>query len=333
MNETGNVFKKIFAKISSLPVRKTVPSKTAVSEPVRKEAVTQEQKIGELFEKKLRETNTMPPILDELGGASGLLATNEDLPDTVIDQVRMTAPDGYIVGAGFGNILAMTLFFNEHQPPKSILAMDVMPEVVVTGRVIVKLIGQSEDFLTFWKSLTETGTLKMLYDGVIADEENDRIQQRLKDFNFESMTEELKQIVGREYLPQSGYRISVPFSNNQRLSVIAIIKDRFDILHSLAKTGNIGVGYADMTDPSILEIIKSMPDFSEAKNVIYMSNVIDHLTRRGSDLSRIHDMDTLSLVDNGNSTFVDTTQQSLDYELRANREVPQYTESDLIYRL
>lgn len=316
------------------------PVETAPVNPIepttqtKKEKPSRNQNLGLTFQRQTAQTETIPPILEESGGASGLLATNEDLPDSVIDQVRQTNPDGYIFGAGFGNILGMSLLFPRDRLPRAILAVDILPEVVTTGRVFTRLLEQSRDFLTLRQSLGNTDSLRQAYDSVIAGEENVPIRQRLQSVTFESMMDELTKIMQREYLPQTGFRQSVPLSDQQRLNVVAVVRDNFDVLHQLAIEGNIGVAYADMTNSAVLQVVRNMPEFPQSSNIIYMSNVIDHLTSRGTDLSHINDMNILNVLENdGKNWFVDTTQNSLDYQLRDSHNVPQYQSEDLEYRL
>ena len=297
----------------------------------QKEKPSRNQNLGLIFQQQTAQTEALPPILDEPGGASGLLATNEDLLDSAIEQVRHTSPDGYIFGAGFGNILGMSLLFPKDRLPRAILAMDILPEVVTTSRVFTRMLEQSRDFVTLKRSLRDADSLRKAYDSVISGEENVLVKQRLQSITFESMMGELTNIIQREYLPQTGFRQNVPMSDSKRLSVLAIVRDNFDVLHELAIEGNIGVAYADMTNPAILQVVLNMPEFSKSSNIIYVSNVIDHLTSRGTDLSHINDMNILNVLENnGKNWFVDTTQNSLDYQLRASHNVPQYQREDLV---
>jgi len=177
--------------------------------------------------------------------------------------------------------------------------------------------------------------LKLAYEQVVSSEVNEEVRNRLKTVSPEQAIKGLLSVIEREYLPTQGYKQSVPFDHTQRMSVLAVIRDKFDLLHNLAKDGNIGVGYADMTNRAVLDLVKTMPNFSSSRNLIYMSNVIDHLTSRGTDLTHLDDMLSLTTLEEGKSRgnwFIDTTLNSQDYKLRANNTVPVYNSSDVSLR-
>lgn len=293
---------------------KAVPVETTIVNPP--ETVVRKKMLGITFENQVAETGILPPVLPESLGAAGILETNEDLPDSVTEQVKISDPDGYIFGPGFGNILTMTLLYQKNQTPKAILALDILPEVVVTGRVLGYLLADSDDFLTFKEKLANRESLKSAYETILDVAKYDDIKERLKSVTFETMLQNLKEVMDRE--------------GRARINVFANIRENFDVLHQLALEGNIGVAYADITNPEVLKTVQNMPEFSQSQNIIYMSNVIDHLTTRGTDLSHINDMNVLKTFEqNGHNWFIDTTQQSLDYQLRAGRYVPQYTPEDV----
>ncbi len=304
-----------------------------------KEKVTRETGLGRLFQDRLSKLpqNELPPFISEAGGAAGLLSTNEDLSDTVLSQVQQSenAPNGYIFGAGVGDILSMPLLYPEGQIPRAILCVDIVPEVVLTGRIFTQLLSEVNNFRSLNSQMRNDQVLKQAYDQVLSSETNDEVRTRLRTVSPEQVIKGLRSVIDREYLPAHGNKQSVPFDHTQRMSVLAVIRDNFDLLHSLAQDGNIGVGYADMTSNTVLTTVNSMPNFSESRNLIYMSNVIDHLTRRGTDLTHTDDMMSLTALGEGKERgnwFVDTTQNSQNYKLRASNTVPVYEASDLKYR-
>lgn len=298
-----------------------------------KELVSREENLGRLFQTRIASlpAENLPPIFEESMGVSGLLATNEDLSDSLIEQTRQAEnpPDGYVFGAGFGNILTMTLLYPENQLPRAILTVDVLPEVVLTGRIFTSLLAETEDFSTLQSRLKDESVLRQQYNKVLENEQNITVRERLEKASFERVRDEIKSVLSREYLPREGIKQSA-FAGKERVSVIAVVRDNFNALQQLAKEGNIGVAYADMINPQVLEVVRTIPDFNNLGNIIYMSNVIDHLTQRGTDLTHINDMDTLKSLGEGKNWFIDTTQKSQNYQLRAGHFVPKYRQSDLI---
>lgn len=305
--------------------------------PPAKEASLQNKGLGALFQTRLSalDAQDLPPVLNESAGANGLLATNEDLPETVINQVRTSesAPNGYVFGAGFGNILSMPFLFPEGQNPRAILCVDVVPQVVLTGRIITHLLANSDTYFQFRSQLRNEEIMRSAYQGVIDSEQNSLVRERLRSTSFEQCTHDLQDIIAREFPPQTGIRQKEQLSQSTRLNILAVLRDNFDTLHTLAAQGNIAVGYANMINERTLETVRAMPGFDNARNIVYMSNVIDHLTQRGADMSHISDMNTLRMLGEGterSNWFVDTTQKSQDYQLRAGQTVPQYRPHELI---
>ena len=317
----------------------TVIEKPTVPTGELKEKSNRETGLGRQFQDHVSQlpVSELPPFINEAGGAAGLLSTNEDLPDDVIPQVRQSenAPNGYIFGAGVGDILSMPLLYPEGRSPRAILCVDIVPEVVLTGRIFTQLLSEASDFRTLNLQMRNDQALKLAYEQVVSSEVNEEVRNRLKTVSPEQAIKGLLSVIEREYLPTQGYKQSVPFDHTQRMSVLAVIRDKFDLLHNLAKDGNIGVGYADMTNRAVLDLVKTMPNFSSSRNLIYMSNVIDHLTSRGTDLTHLDDMLSLTTLEEGKSRgnwFIDTTLNSQDYKLRANNTVPVYNSSDVSLR-
>lgn len=304
-----------------------------------KEKSNNETGLGRQFQDHISQlpVSELPPFINEAGGAAGLLSTNEDLPDDVIPQVRSSenAPNGYIFGAGVGDILSMPLLYPEVQSPRAILCVDIVPEVVLTGRIFTQLLSEASDFRSLNLQMRNDQALRLAYEQVVSSEVNEEVRNRLKTVSPEQAIKGLRSVIEREYLPTQGYKQSVPFDHTQRMSVLAVIRDKFALLHNLAKDGNIGVGYADMTNKAVLDLVKAMPNFSSSRNLIYMSNVIDHLTKGGTDLTHLDDMLSLTALEEGKSRgnwFIDTTQNSQNYKLRASNTVPIYNSSDVSLR-
>ena len=335
LNRAGNLFRikgREKTPISNQPIINT-PATEVPDQSAGKEIASREQNLGRLFQTRIASlpVENLPPIFEKSMGASGLLATNEDLSDSLIEQTRQAenVPDGYVFGAGFGNILAMTLLYPENQLPRAMFTVDVLPEVVLTGRIFTSLLTEAEDFSSLQLGLKDESVLRQQYSKVLENEQNTTVRERLEKTSFERIRDEIKSVLSREYLPKEGIKQNAD-AGKERVSVIAVVRNNFDALQQLAKDGNIGVAYADMTNPQVLKVVRDMPDFTNLKNIVYMSNVIAHLTKRGTDLTHIDDMDTLKSLGEGKNWFVDTTQNSQDYKLRAGHLVPKYKQSDLI---
>lgn len=268
----------------------------------------------------------LPPVM-ESGGQLGIIDTNEMMSDETVLNTKNSpnAPDGYILGPGFGNIVSMTLLYPERSTPKAICAVDVIPEAVVAGRMLTRMISLNPTFTDFKNNLSDNESLNLLFAEVIGEEINPTIKSRFQKTSLVKIKENIDWAVKNSWSKTDSL---IPI-NNARIDVLGVIKKQYDLLHRMAADGNIGVAYADMTSPSTMEKIKNLPGFAERKNVLYMSNAIDHLTERGTNLTRLNSFDVLKTLGEEKNIFVDTTQRSLNYNLRVSEKVPQYMSSDV----
>lgn len=266
-----------------------------------------------------------PPVL-ESGGALALFGTNEPFN---IEDVKRDLPaelDGYIFGVGAGNIYSFAHLFDLEKPPKAIVSVDVMPEVVLAGRVAVQLMKKVGTFDEFLKALQKEDVFLEEMRDVVEKETSPVVKQRLQNVNVRSVLEDLQREAG--HIPSSGI---IEYGSYERVIVFAAIKERWEILQKLAKEGNIGIGLADITDREVLAGVSNFGDFEDSTNIIYVTNIIDHITDRGYNFGkndcRLAAMDTLEVLDNGKSVFIDTMQVK-KYKLRVSKHAPKYTRDD-----
>ncbi len=297
-----------------------------------KEKIGRQNNLGKLFEDKIASLpeEDFPPIIEGLVGAPGFMTTNEDLTLDTIDQVIENAPDGYIFGGGFGNILSMSFLFRRDSEPKALLSVDVLPEVVVGGRIFTSILANAENSKALFASLKNKEEFKKHFAAVVAEEESPLVQKRLKAVDIEKLHKQMTQFfMLQEYESVSGIRQEA-FGGGKKVNLIAAIKAKFDVLQRLAKEGNIGTALADITNPHVLQAVREMPDFQDSSNLIYMSNIIDHLIDRGRDLSRINDLGVLRSLGEEKNWFIHTTQNQHNYSLQASRSVPQYSPEQIV---
>lgn len=111
--------------------------------------------------------------------------------------------------------------------------------------------------------------------------------------------------------------------------------NKFDVLKDMARSNNIAVVYSDFTNPDLIASIRDLPGFQGSTNVIYMSNIVNHIAR-AKDVNFIDVWNKMgSLVAYGGrhsrSLFIDTLQ-NLNYFLRVRYTMPMYNEEDLVFR-
>jgi hypothetical protein len=301
-----------------------------------KETLEVEQELGLIFQDRIAALPEaeLPERIHDLVGSPGLLMTNENLAEDLVERIQRDerSPDGYVFGAGFGNILSMLLMYPADRDPKALLCADVLPEVVLTGRMFVNLLATKPvvGFDAFWHDRARNeDLLRSCYDKAVLMERNQIVQDRFKELRFDDVHRYLEQAVSFDLLPFRGLKLQKgdPF---ERIAVIAVIRDRFEQLTKMAEEGRIGIAFADITNPKVIEVAKNMPGFLDLKNIVYLSNIVDHITMRGTRLENLGKTESLRALEEGRQNwFVDTTQRSCDYQLRAGHRLPKYSNIDV----
>lgn len=109
-----------------------------------------------------------------------------------------------------------------------------------------------------------------------------------------------------------------------------------NIFHQLAKEGNIVIAQADFTDPRLIDELASLPNISELNNVVYLSNISDHLWRRNyrNKLDYTPSFDFLTKLQPSSphkNYYIDTLTAGLSYNLRISTKIPNFSRGDFNY--
>lgn len=268
---------------------------------------------------------TPPPVLEERG-VLAILGTNETYEMARL-QTEIGELDGYICGVGFGNILSLVDLYSQDVLPKAILAVDVIPSVVLAGRISIELLKSSKDFNSFYESLISPATLEQLKKHVVEQETSSIIRERLTTVDTNSFIEDIE----REY----EYIYEKNNYEGSRTSVLTTLRTRFNDFKKLAQNGNIGISLADATSPDLIDSFSKLPDFSEKKSIIYLTNIIDHITDRGYYFGENNEYFSIlkpyEKLANGKNFFLDTMTK-MDYKLRASNKPPIYTPEDFGFK-
>ncbi len=237
-------------------------------------------------------------------GVSAILSTNERAgPDFYKGIARDYRPDGYIYGPGCGNILTMVEAFPA--TPKGLVIVDIDPEVVYFGKSMVNRLKDSATFGEF------ASMMALMYPG--------------------DCTRMLADLAESEPVPEGSTYPEM------------VLARRYDMFHGLAKNGNIAVLHADLFDTELIRYVSELPQFRKSNNLVYISNVPDHiagslsLERAEGGEFLYEKLDELTALVNGKlqslraldpqpphmNIFVNTTQRG-GYELRAGTKPPQY---------
>lgn len=184
------------------------------------------------------------------------------------------------------------------------------------------------DFNDFMQRISDKQAFHAEVQTVIQKEHDTNICEL---FQKVDITEILKEVaIQQSLIPVHG--IEMLKTRGKRISVFAAIRDRWITLQQLAKDGNLGFGLADITDPHVVKILQTLPEFAQLTSIVYLSNIIDHITHRGTEfgvhLKNLHAINSLIPLVSDNTYFVDTTQMSLGQWLRINNRLPVYTRRD-----
>lgn len=109
------------------------------------------------------------------------------------------------------------------------------------------------------------------------------------------------------------------------------IKRYAPLLHQLTTEGNIIIARADFTNPQLIQGIAQLPEFKDLNNIIYLSNIVDHLNR--SNYSKVPDfsfLEQLGPTSSQRNYYIDTLQKGLDYNLRVGTRVPHFSREDFL---
>lgn len=124
-------------------------------------------------------------------------------------------------------------------------------------------------------------------------------------------------------------------------SIIKKAKERrklAPVLQQLAQEGNLVIAQADFTDERVIEALNNLPNLRDYSNVIYLSNISDHIWRRKYSqgkyeyIPNFNFLESLTPKSPLKNYYVDTVRQSLSYNLRIDTRVPQFDYEDFIVR-
>lgn len=289
-------------------------------------------------------------------GVSPLFCTNESASNELFDNVNQVyKPDGFIYGVGCGNIITMLEAFSE--TPKGLIAVDIDPKTIFFAKMLVAGLSRYDTAKDFANGFLYAGrsaiqsleeeVLRMERDPALKalfEEHHDRLQYDLAHTNICEIKYD-DDFLG--LTPSMSESFAERAHADPYLSLVivpTVLARNYDKLHQLAIEGNIAVLHADMFDPEVLEYVAELPGFKDSNNVVYVSNVADHIFRATYFTPEMYgkqdiflemlngQMSHLNLLGPNSphqNVFVHTTQKGLGYELQSLPTVPQYTSVDL----
>lgn len=115
------------------------------------------------------------------------------------------------------------------------------------------------------------------------------------------------------------------FHSQYQASPENAIKKYSPILHQLAKEGNLVIARAEFSNLQLVDELADLPDFKISNNVIYLSNIADHIWRRSPNtIPNFSFLQTFEPTSPHKNFYIDTLQNSLNYNLRISTHPPQF---------
>lgn len=270
----------------------------------------------------------------ETRGVPAIIGTNETVGRSFFEAIQAKHPDGYLVGVGSGSAYSMLHVFEDGVTPKGMILVDIDPKVVAIGRLLIQNLNDSNtaaDFRRNFFGMPEEVFNQQLQKMIVA-ERNLALRRRWEATNADTWHKVWTDLSKREALEWEDIRAYE--YEGQNIDVVGAILAKFDILKQLANEDNVTTVYADFTSPEFIEAVRSLPGFDSVTNVIYFSNVVDHITQRGTQMRNVTVMNLLKAYENPahQAIYIDTLGQGLNYFLRARNSLAEFTEDDFRYR-
>lgn len=219
-------------------------------------------------------------------GAPALLVTNERTPAGFHDRIRETAAlDGWIYGPGCGNVLSFLEAFAA--TPRGLVLIDVDPAVVLAGRMLVAALRRYPDAESFTAGFFCGGRQPLVtLEEEVLDRETSALLRAALHGQRERLWRTLATLTeGFSLEPGDTGRLLAQWASyyppaGHHVPVRTFLARHYDRLRELALRGDIAVLCSSLFHPPLLAAVAELPGWRGGRNLIYLSNVADHVLRR-----------------------------------------------------
>lgn len=238
--------------------------------------------IGELKTLLDARAATLPiPPWDKYNKYATYPVTNEEPP---LDILTLPKVDGYLIGVGAGAVLYSLEMLSDDA--KGIVLIDVMPEVVLAGRAMLNLISLCDSYSVFQTALQNPETLIENVGYTFS-----QLVQRASESLPPSLSQKLNFVDINSHVVEQIQANPRLFNNNYPLPLF--LAHNFTKLKRMIEDGKIAMVLGDITNADTLELIAhQLPGFHDAHNLLYLSNIVDHITQRGTSPERAREFQT-----------------------------------------
>jgi hypothetical protein len=220
-----------------------------------------------------------------IGQPAALVANERITAEYFSDLSRDAAPDGYILGAGCGNNISMIEAFAA--TPRGMILVDVDPAVVYLGHLFVAALRRHatpEAFVEGFFCSDREGLQELAAEALPEDDPFELVE--LLPSYEERVWSALSWLTGDfSRGPDDVARLLEEWASylppkDEIVPVRTWIVRNYSSLHELAVADGIVVLRSTIFDPALLTAVATLPGFADSSNVVYLSNVVDHLLRR-----------------------------------------------------
>lgn len=252
------------------------------------------------------------------------LASNEKIDKNLFKAIKNHTPDGYIVSVGCGMSMGLPLGFRLDKSPKGIIIVDVDKHVIALSKALINAIKQTKNSAEFYN---------LFYVDPITNAKNFLKEDPEALAAFEEMGFEKEEAL-RFQIERSRGSYQRRISEKGRPNIDNILVSTYDKWKALTNDGRVAIIHGSLTDEEVIDTITSLPEYSNSTNIIYLSNIIDHIVSRRS----------LESADSGLSKYLQAlkkynpkehpaifldTLRNFNYWLRASKGVPDICVADL----
>lgn len=271
-----------------------------------------------------------------------ILSSNETLADGWLDAVKKNRPDGCLYGVGFGMSLAMAGAFQDF--PKEIILCDVNLTAVLGGRMVIEMMRRCESFREMARLMRSDEGLKEIYTRVVSEQkavdpheefrnlgqwDEDGEYGRLSEFlaeRFESFLDRGEGVMADypRVLERGSALDDLNGAWGAGATIYLALRRNYDRYHALAKTGQIQMTYADVTNIEWSKKVGRHLRKTGGRHLVYLSNVADYVCGSSAGFDRTEEAWTVLDTGKGEESIWVSTIYNNDYVLKATRGKPKY---------
>jgi len=213
-----------------------------------------------------------PRVFETRSDRLAALATNEKVDNNLFRAIRNHKPDGYIVAVGSGMSLSLPLGFNKDTPPRGVVLVDVDKHVIAYTKAFVNAVSQTKDWADFYNRFYRD-PIGLAQNFLENDPDSQEALKTMDDYKRRSMEKQIAMSVG-----EFNHRIS----DEGRLGIDNVLSATYDIWKKLTIEGNVAVVHGSLIDEAVIDTITHLPEYQTSTNLIYLSNIADHIVRSKS---------------------------------------------------